>query len=143
MCAHYAHAQVVVVPAGGDGTLAAFSVGQAVAGEAVGEKGSAEIGIQQPYMLVVEGFGELAGMQGAVVSVYPNPTSSLLRVDVTAATQSDVTCRLYSEQGMLLEQKDFSPSVRMEIDISAYPAGNYVLHLLQDGHEGAYQIIKK
>ena len=138
------NAQVVVVPAGGDGDQVAFSVGQAVVGEAVGETGSAEIGVQQSYKLSVQGLEQTPGMAGTTVKVYPNPTASMLRVDVATNSANEVEYMLYSDHGQLLDSKRFDPSMPIDIDMTDYPTGTYILRLTQNGQVGAgYQVIKK
>ena len=144
MCTYVLRAQVAVVPAGGDGDQVAFSVGQAVAGLAVGETGSAEIGVQQTYSLLVSGLHEIPAMAGTAITVYPNPTSSMLQIKVVSTIQGDVDYELFSVQGQLLESKRFDPKLPMEIDMTGYPQGTYTLRLLQNGQVGAgCQVIKK
>ena len=145
-CASCAHAasQVVVVPAGGDGDQVAVSVGQAAVGVAVGETGSAEIGVQQSYTLTVLGLEETPDMAGVTVKVYPNPTASMLRVDVATDKAVEVEYGLYTDNGQLLESKRFDPSMPIDIDMTDYPVGTYILRLSQGGVVGAgYQVIKK
>ena len=139
-----AYAQTVVVPVGGDGEQAAFSVGQAVVGEAHGSTGSAEIGIQQSFMLKVQAIEQTAVMAGTQVSIYPNPTASMLRVEVVSNSMSAVKYLLYSEKGQLVDSRTFDISQPMDIDMTDFPTGMYILRLEQDGKIGAgYQVIKQ
>jgi|GEM_PF-1916423 len=143
-CTCITHAQIAVVPAGGDGDQVAFSVGQSVAGLAVGETGSAEIGVQQTFTLLVSGLHEIPAMAGTTIAVYPNPTSSMLQINVVSTIEGDVDYELFSIQGQLLESKRFDPKLPMEIDMTGYPQGTYTLRLLQNGKVGAgCQVIKK
>ena len=143
-CTCITRAQIAVVPAGGDGDQVAFSVGQSVAGLAVGETGSAEIGVQQTFTLLVSGLHKIPAMAGTTIAVYPNPTSSMLQINVVSTVEGEVDYELFSIQGQLLESKRFDPKLPMEIDMTGYPQGTYTLRLLQNGKVGAgCQVIKK
>ncbi|MBR0309284.1 MAG: T9SS type A sorting domain-containing protein [Paludibacteraceae bacterium] len=144
VCTCAVRAQVAVVPSGGDGDMVAFSVGQVVSGTAVGGSGSAETGVQQTYTVLVQGLEQTSVMQGTTVSVYPNPTSSLLRIDVHSENTERVECRIYTASGQLQESKSFDPQEPADIDMSGYPAGSYTLSLLQGGIVGvSCAVIKK
>ncbi|MCR5050202.1 MAG: T9SS type A sorting domain-containing protein [Paludibacteraceae bacterium] len=144
LCIATLNAQVVVVPAGGDGDNFSFSVGQAVVGVASGETGSAEIGVQQSYTLTVLGIEQTPAMTGTSVKVYPNPTASMLRIDVVTNESAEVEYMLYTDHGQLLESKHFDPAMPIDIDMTDYPTGTYILRLTQNGQVGAgYQVIKK
>lgn len=136
LCACYACAQTSVVSAGGEGAELSFSVGQAIAGTAIGN-GSAEIGVQQTYVMKVSGLSEAELM--AEVTVYPNPTSSFLHITMPDAT--DVVCMLYGENGQLITTSALSCGSE-QIDMRTLPAGNYILRLSGRGKEQIFQVIK-
>lgn len=137
-------AQVVIVPAGGDGEVVSFTLGQPVAGSAVASAGSAEVGVQQTYTVLVLGLEETPMLAGTTVQVYPNPTSSLVRIDVDADQAGRVEYCLFSPAGQLIESGSFEQHEPKMIDMSGYPEGVYTLKLMKDGVIGANcQIIKK
>jgi hypothetical protein len=74
------------------------------------------------------------GVDALQVVVYPNPTADVLYVDNAEA--GDV--RLYSAEGRLLQVVDVHEG-RVAVDMSAYPAGTYVLFCSGE----VFSVIKK
>jgi hypothetical protein len=74
------------------------------------------------------------GVDALQVVVYPNPTADVLYVDNAEA--GDV--RLYSAEGRLLQVVDVHED-RVAVDMSAYPAGTYVLFCSGE----VFSVIKK
>ena len=66
--------------------------------------------------------------------VYPNPTADVLYVDNAEARE----VRLYSAEGRLLQVVEAHEG-RVAVDMSAYPAGTYVLFCLGE----VFSVIKK
>ena len=82
--------------------------------------------------------------QGRTVRIYPNPTQGWLQAEVTGLADGDrAVWRLYSLQGTLLLQAEAAAGVPTDLDLSALPAGTYVLHLSVDGTTTEYKVIKK
>ncbi len=79
----------------------------------------------------------------ATLRVYPNPTTSVLIMEVRSpgrtqweTEQSDQTARLYNQQGQLLKTTTLT-TTRTTLDVSDLPAGSYLL--LCNG--GAFKVI--
>ena len=82
--------------------------------------------------------------QGRTVRIYPNPTQGWLQTEVTGPADGDrAVWRLYSLQGTLLIQAEAVGGVPTDLDLSALPAGTYVLHLSVDGTTTEYKVIKR
>ena len=79
--------------------------------------------------------GENVQMSEAMqVTVYPNPTADMLYINKAEAGE----VRLYTSDGRLLQVIGASED-RVEINMSAYPAGTYVLFCSGE----AFSVIKK
>ena len=66
------------------------------------------------------------------ITIYPNPTKGLLRVDITGGEiTKDARIYLYNMQGMLIRQMT-GISATNNLDISSQPAGIYILHIMTD-----------
>ena len=82
--------------------------------------------------------------QGRTVRIYPNPTQGWLQAEVIGLADGDrAVWRLYSLQGTLLLQAEAAAGVPTDLDLSALPAGTYVLHLSVDGTTTEYKVIKR
>ena len=77
------------------------------------------------------------------VIIYPNPTSGLLKVEITGfdfVLPSSIN--VYNESGKLLIQK--SPAAVSEvIDLSEFPAGLYIMKLDLNGKKSEWKILKE
>jgi len=64
------------------------------------------------------------------ITIYPNPTKGLLRVDITGVEiPKDARIYIYNVQGAIVRQLT-GISVSNELDISAQPAGSYIIKIL-------------
>ncbi|GHV43774.1 hypothetical protein FACS1894180_3860 [Bacteroidia bacterium] len=81
--------------------------------------------------------------QDLQVKIYPNPTKGLLQVELNGL-DSDETAQItvFSTNGTLLLQTAATAALT-PVDMSAYPAGVYVLTLTIRGKPTDYKIIKK
>ena len=131
------YAQQAVLPAGGqvqgsDGCVS-FSIGQIAV-----ESGE---GVQIPF--------EIYALNLSVddiqlnVAAYPNPTSSMLILDLALSDYSQCSYRLYDANGKLVLSNKIEGS-RTEIDMSKLVAGIYFLQVLNGERQLAYyKIVKK
>ena len=64
------------------------------------------------------------------ITIYPNPTQGKLRVDITGEEiPKDARIYVYNVQGTMIRQLT-SVSASNELDISAQPAGTYVMRIV-------------
>lgn len=68
---------------------------------------------------------------GLDISLYPNPVSDLLRVNVTDPGVKQVDLRLFDLQGRLVRNMSLSSGTH-DVDVRRLPAGNYFLELVVD-----------
>jgi len=80
------------------------------------------------------------------VSVYPNPTTDLLTVDVAATTLSQLVLEITDLQGKTLSSSQYAGiSNKIGINTAAYASGTYLLLLKNESGKllGNYKIIKQ
>ena len=77
------------------------------------------------------------------VTIYPNPTEGLLRIDITGMEQVDhSSLSVYGQSGQLL--LSVSPlSVSNDIDLTGYPSAVYYFNIFLDDKRSVWKIIKK
>ena len=76
------------------------------------------------------------------VKVFPNPSRGEVNIEVTEQFSRGATLALRDMQGRLLQQKELPPGRTHTLDISSYPAGNYVLSLEKDIYREVKRIIR-
>ena len=79
---------------------------------------------------------------GQRVDFYPNPTQGRLSVEITGGEAADVQALLLDQQGKRL-LADRVQGNRLELDLSPFPAGTYLLVLHHAGGGRNYKIIKQ
>ncbi len=80
------------------------------------------------------GYDDMQNIASLQVCVYPNPTADVLYVDNAEVGE----VRLYSTEGRLIQVVDVHED-RVVVDMSAYPAGTYVLFCSGE----VFSVIKK
>ncbi len=93
----------------GSGGSASYSVGQMVYTTYTGTNGSVAQGVQQPLEIsIVTGIKE-SGIKLSI-SVYPNPSTDYLTLEVKDFNLTTLTLQLYDMQGRLLQTQKISNS---------------------------------
>ena len=141
-CSAWLSAQTAVVVTGGDGQEMTYSIGQAVAGYAEDSDWSTTIGVLQVYPLTIDQLPNVENNLQADVSVYPNPTSALLHIQV--ADDVSVNCELAGSNGQIVLRAAHQPAA-FTLNMSTLPAGVYLLRLTttDKSRQAVFQIIKK
>ena len=91
--------------ASGNGGSVSYSVGQVVYTTHKGSNGSVAQGVQQPYEISVAGIDEANGIS-LRVTVYPNPTTDYLTLEIDASASLSIQSVSY--------QKDTSTSLSIQ-----------------------------
>ncbi len=128
--------------ASGSGGSASYSVGQVVYTTNTGTNGSVAQGVQQPYEIsVVTGIEQAKGIN-LELSVYPNPTTDYLTLEVKDFELSNLSFQLFDMQGKLL-QKEKITSNQTRIVMSNLVPANYFVKVIQGDKEiKTFKIIK-
>jgi hypothetical protein len=127
-----AQAQKDVMAAGGNATgsggSASYSVGQVVYTTATGTNGSANQGVQQPYEIFVVGVDKNPGIN-LQVTVYPNPASVQVTLNIGSLDPENLVYLLYDLQGKKLESQNIRSELTV-IPVANLLPGTYILKVL-------------
>lgn len=94
---------------------------------------------QQPKDSVV--IDDLLGEQK--ILIYPNPTKSTLKVEITGSEwKDDTSLILFNAQGMMLYSAHAQQGIN-QVDLSAYPKSWYILCVQINDKRKEYKIIKE
>ena len=137
------YAQDAVIAAGnnalGSGGSVSYSVGQVVYTTNTGTLGSVSQGVQQTYTISFVGLKQSSDIS---FSVFPNPFTDNIIVQVPVYKNEKLNYQLFDMQGNLLKANVISGS-RTEINTSALPAAAYFLHILEVNKQiQSFNIIK-
>lgn len=138
-------AQEASVSAGGDATGAggsvAYSVGQVVYTYQTGSTGSVNQGVQQPYELLSVGLDNNQEIN-LTMSVYPNPSVSVINLNVGKSDLMNLSLQLFDLQGKLLYSQNIS-NLETSIKMDEYNSGSYLLNITQNNElVKTFKIIK-
>jgi opacity protein-like surface antigen len=96
--------------AAGSGGTAGYTIGQIAYSALTGNSGTVTQGVQQPIEItVVTGLEEAAGIS-LEFTVYPNPTSDILKLLVANHKTENLIYQLYDIHGSLLQKNEITGS---------------------------------
>ncbi|MBT8195562.1 MAG: T9SS type A sorting domain-containing protein, partial [Bacteroidia bacterium] len=75
-------------------------------------------------------------------SIYPNPVSNMLNVEVADAAK-DVHLTVYTTTGIVVQEELFENSSKIRISTSAYKSGLYILKLNSDSGTEFIKFVKQ
>ncbi len=139
------YAQQAVPAAGGDAVSAdgsvAFSVGQVVYTTNTDVDGSVAQGVQQPYIIsIISGLNQ-NNIQ-LIYSVYPNPTTNFLVLNISNYTNQNLVYTLFDVNGKALANNKITGK-ETNIPMTLYAAATYILRVTDNTKEiKAFKIIK-
>jgi hypothetical protein len=128
------YAQEAIPVSGGDasgsGGSASYTVGQIVYTTNTGTTGSVAQGVQQAYeIFVITGNQEFKGIK-LTCSVYPNPATDFLKLNVKDFSTENLSYMLYDLKGKVLET-NVVRNIETTINMGTLVAGTYFLKLVQ------------
>lgn len=109
----------------GAGGSASYSVGQVAYTYVSGTSGSSNQGVQQPYEFFVTGIDEHKDIT-LVMSVFPNPTQSIVNLKVENTDFDHLTFQVYDIAGKLLLNEKVTNTIT-PVAMQAFGAGTYFL----------------
>ena len=65
------------------------------------------------------------------LNIYPNPTQNILHFQYDSSRNELINFSIKNQLGQQLTQSQSYPKQSVQVDISSYPAGVYVLNILQ------------
>jgi lysyl endopeptidase len=84
----------------------------------------------------------IAALSLESATIYPNPVSDLLRIDLSAMPAQAVTLELYDLTGKLLVSVNRQTASIIELDLQSVAAGTYQLYLRTDQSQVHHRLIK-
>lgn len=142
-----AYAQQAFTSAGGDSTstggTVSYSIGTVVYTTNSGTNGSVAQGVQQPYEIsVITGVEEEIINPGISCTVFPNPASDVLTLQIKHDDYAGLSYKLFSANGSLLESKQ-PKGYETGIIMKHFTPASYFLKVYRDNQEiETFQIIK-
>lgn len=125
----------------GYGGTIAYSIGQVCNSSFAGNTGSVIQGVQQPYEISV--VTEIKNTTGIRCSVFPNPVSTYLQIEISNYSLNNLNYALYDNSGRLLKTVKIESSV-IKLDMSSYDKSGYLLKINDnDNSIKVFKIIKK
>lgn len=126
----------------GSGTVS-YSVGQDIYHSQAGINGSVAEGVQQPYEIsVITEIEEAKGITLSI-SVYPNPATNYLSLEIKDFELSDLGFQLFDMQGKLLHNEKIVEN-QTTIAMNKYIPATYFIKVFQDNTElKTFKVIKK
>jgi hypothetical protein len=77
------------------------------------------------------------------IQIAPNPTSDYVYITVNPESKNNISCKVYSNKGDLIQQMDYlQPSITYTLDVTNYPSGIYMIVLESDKQTVKKKIIK-
>lgn len=139
-------AQTAIVASGGNATgsggSSSYSVGQVVYTNAVGSNGSTNQGVQQPIEIFALGTNDFPEISLAM-SVYPNPTTALVNLNIQNYNSENITYQLFDLNGRSIQNNKI---LQKETQISLENLSNAIYFLtVSDNNKSlkTFKIIKK
>lgn len=118
-------AQQTLLATGGEAGSVSYSIGQIFYINSMGPNGSVTPGVQQPFGVFVTSGKEIKDIN-LTFTVYPNPTSDLLFLQVDNFPKEKLTYQLFDLQGKLLEQNQVLMQ-RTSVNLQNMPRSTYYL----------------
>lgn len=139
-----AQAQTAQPSAGGNATgtggSASYTVGQTVYTAQSSASGSVAQGVQHGYAVTV--ISSQAGTSGITCTVFPNPTTDFIQLDIAGSTASNLQYQLTDLHGRLLQQGSAGIG-SARIDLGQYAHTSYFLRVTDGNAElKTFQIVK-
>lgn len=128
-------AQEVISTSGGDasgsGGTSSFSVGQVTYTTNIGTDGSVAQGVQQPYEISIVTEVEEAKEISLSFSVYPNPTTNFLKLNIGNYTPENLNYQLYDASSKIIESKKVF-TIETSIFMENTARGIYFLKIIEN-----------
>lgn len=141
--ASVSHAQTSANASGGAGTGSGgtldYSVGKVVYTTHTGTTGSLAQGVHHPFEITLVNTIEESNI---TLSVFPNPTTKTLTLDVSEFKNGDLSYQLIDVNGTSLKASEIVEQ-QTQIDMKNLPTGTYIMNIIgQDQLKQSFKIVK-
>jgi len=118
-----------------------YSIGQVAFDTNNGTSGALLQGVQQPFDIVT--ITSIVEYQGIDISVYPNPASDILKLNISNASISNFKINIYDINGSLVQNERITAELT-HINMKRFKADTYFFKIT-DGNKliKTFKIIKK
>ena len=125
----------------GSGGSVSASIGQLVNNQYSGSTGIIQEGVQLPFELISLKQKRAVG-NSYLWDVYPNPSSSLVYINVKNIKATNISISLFDNTGKLLLNEN-TPTDKISLNLTSFSAGIYLLKVYSGSDLlGSTQIIK-
>lgn len=136
-----------VVSSGGSGEgmdgMISFSIGQTAFNTFYSESGSVSEGVQHAYEVLEVSVADNIPGQSLKLNIFPNPIDTYLILHVDDELNQNLWYEFLDSGGKLLQSYQVSLA-ETRIEVSALPAGIYILRVHQAGNElKTFKVIKR
>jgi hypothetical protein len=126
----------------GSGGSTSYSVGQVAYTTNSGTNGNLAQGVQQPYEIITLGMDEHPEIS-LNFSVYPNPTTDILTLEVGNYNNDNIGYLLFDITGKVIANNKVTVS-KTKIDMTGHQSALYFLKITENNKEiKTFKIIKK
>jgi hypothetical protein len=139
------HAQESVNATGGDATgsggTVAYSIGQVVYTTNTDASGTVSQGVQQAYEIFTVGIKETE--LNILLTVFPNPTSDNLSLQISDYNNEKLSYKLFDMQGKQLSNGQITAQ-QTQIDMTGLPTATYFVNIVNQENKQvqSFEIIK-
>ena len=139
------HAQESVNATGGDATgsggTVAYSIGQVVYTTNTDASGTVSQGVQQAYEIFTVGIKETE--LNILLTVFPNPTSDNLSLQISDYNNEKLSYKLFDMQGKQLSNGQITAQ-QTQIDMTGLPTATYFVNIVNQENKKvqSFKIIK-
>ena len=82
-------------------------------------------------------------MQSVLMKVYPNPTQGKVYVEMQGGGEiGHSNIRMFDSHGRLIHEQEGNGNA-VELDLSTYPTGHYIIYLFVNEEHTTWKIVKK
>lgn len=74
--------------------------------------------------------------------IYPNPTNSIIDIEIANNLEDDILCKVFDLKGNLISSQHFSNS-NFQVDLSNYPQGIYLINLVSSAAATSQLVFKQ
>ena len=94
------------------------------------------------FKALVQNLKEATEKENIKISIFPNPTSSILNVDLSEIDENG-TIEILNLQGISLDKKQFNSHSTVTFDLANFPQGLYFVIAKYGEHQEVFKIAKK
>jgi hypothetical protein len=80
--------------------------------------------------------------ESLVAKIYPNPTHDQFNIDIESDIDEPIYISVYDVIGNMIFRNQYAPQVNIQLG-SGFPAGLYIMQVMQDSITRSYKLVKQ